>query len=75
MGEKVKIRLETDPSFSGTEVIIRTGHRTELTDRLINAIESCNQGDLPLIPAYSNSVLTFLDQRQIIRVYTENNKV
>ena len=75
MDEKLSIRLETDPSFSGTEVIIRTGHRTALTDRLISAIESCTQDDLPPISAYRNSVLTFLDQRQMIRIYTENSKV
>lgn len=75
LDEKVKIRLETDPSFSGTEVIIRSSHRTELTDRLISAIEGVHQNDLPMIPAYRNSVLTFLDQQQIIRVYTENSKV
>ena len=75
MDEKVKIRLETDPSFNGTEVIIRASNRSELTDRLVSAIESCNHDDLPQIPAYSNSVLTFLDQQQIIRIYTENSKV
>lgn len=75
MDEKVKIRLETDPSFSGTEVIIRASYRSELTDRLVSAIESCNHDDLPRISAYSNSVLTFFDQRQIIRIYTENSKV
>ncbi|MBQ7488650.1 MAG: LytTR family transcriptional regulator DNA-binding domain-containing protein [Clostridia bacterium] len=76
MDEKVNIRLETDPSFSGTEVIIRTSRRTKLTDRLISAIEMCSSDDFPLIPAYTNNnILTFVEPQQIIRIYTENRKL
>ena len=75
MSKKINIRVETDASCAGTEVVIRTDQRTALIDSIISAIEGCIQDDTPSIPAYRKDTLTLLDQRQIIRVYTENRKL
>ena len=75
MNRKINIRLETDPSCTETEVIIRTNQKTALTDSLISAIERCMQTGASSIPAYRKDVLTLLDEQQIVRVYTENRKI
>ena len=75
MNEKVKIRLETDPSCTETEVVIRTGRRTELTDRIISAVKRCaGNTDLP-ITAYQGDTLVRIAPEDIIRTYTENRKL
>ena len=75
MSKKINIRLETDPSCHETEVIIRTGQKTEWIESLIRTIEGCADEDYPPVLAYRRGALTLLDQRQILRAYTENRKL
>lgn len=85
MSDKISIRVETDPSFNGTEIIIRSQQKTALVERIINAVECCEQSDYPPISAYKvnnpkdgspkESTLFLLEQYQIIRAYTETRKI
>ena len=75
MSGKVNVRLETDPSCQGTEVIIRAVQQTELTDRIVSAIEHCLGNEYPPIAAYQGDILLFVNQTDIIRVYTANRKL
>ncbi len=75
MPGKINIRLETDPSRRETEVVIRTGQKTEWIESLIRTIERCAEEEHPPVMAYKRGVMTLLDQRQLLRVYTENRRV
>ena len=90
MSDKISIRVETDLSFNGTEIIIRSQQKTALVERIINAVECCEQSDYPPISAYKvnnpkdgspkdgspkESTLFLLEQYQIIRAYTETRKI
>ena len=75
MPGKINIRLETDPSRRETEVVILTGQKTEWIESLIRTIERCAEEEHPPVMAYKRGVMTLLDQRQLLRVYTENRRV
>ena len=75
MNGKVDIRLEIDPSCQKPEVIIRSDRQTELTDRIISALERCLGNEYPPIAAYQRDTLVFVAQNEIIRVYTESRKL
>ena len=75
MNGKGSIRLEIDPSCQETEVIIRTGHKTELTERIVSAVERCLGNEYPPVAAYQSDALFFIAQDEIIRVFTENRKL
>jgi DNA-binding LytR/AlgR family response regulator len=75
LSKKIKIRLETDPSCHETEVIIRTGQKSEWIESLVRTIERCAEDEHPPVMAYKRGVMTLLDQQQLLRVYTENRRV
>lgn len=75
MSGKTRIRLEIDPSCPEPEVIIRAGQQTDLTDRIIKAVERCLGNQFPPITAYQRDTLVFVAQKDIIRVYTESRKL
>ncbi len=75
MSGKVNIRLEFDPSCREPEVIIRAGQQTELTEKIVSAVERCVGNEYPPVAAYQRDTLVFVAQNDIIRVYTENRKL
>ena len=75
MSGKVNIRLEIDSSCQKPEVVIRADRKTELTDRMISALERCLENEYPSIAAYQRDTLFFVAQNDIIRVYTESRKL
>ena len=75
MNGKADIRLEIDSSCRKPEVIIRSDRQTELTDRIISALERCLENEYPPIAAYQKDTLVFVAQNDIIRVYTESRKL
>ena len=75
MNDKVNIRLDIDPSYQETEVVIRVNQRTELTEKIIDAVERCTGNQYPPIAAYQKDTLVFVAQNDIIRVYTETRKL
>ena len=73
--KQVDIRIEIDPSLSGSEVIIRTDKRTGLTEQIVHAIEQCVENEHFQITAMSGGTMFLLSQQEIVRVYTENRRV
>lgn len=75
MRDKVNIHIEIDPSCDEPEVIIRTAEKTEEIDRLIDAVERSMELGRDKVAVYKSDVMTKLDQRDILRVCTENRKI
>ena len=75
MSGKVNVRLEIDPSCQKPEVIIRTAQQTELTEKIVSAVERCLVNEYPPVQAYQRDTLVFVAQNDIFRVYTENRKL
>ncbi|MCR4793195.1 MAG: LytTR family transcriptional regulator [Lachnospiraceae bacterium] len=75
MDEKVSIRVETDPSMTGTEVIIRSGASPELIAGIARAIENSLNEEHPKIAAYDGNSVILVEQKDIVRVYSENRRI
>ena len=75
MSGKVDIHLEIDSSCQKPEVIIRSDRQTELTDRIISALERCLGNEYPPVIAYRKDTLVLIAQKEIIRVHTENKRL
>lgn len=75
MDQRVKVRLELDPSCPVPEVVIRTDQRNELAERLISAVERCAKGgDAPLL-VYDGNAALLISRDEVTRVYTEPRKL
>ena len=75
MKNKPVIRIEIDPSCHIPEVIIRTDQKTALIEDIVSAVEQCSGKERSRIMAYRDGVFTLLDQRDILRIYTEERKL
>ena len=75
MDKKVSISFETDRSCEFPQVIIKADQRTEKIDKIIEAIERCVYADTSRIPVSDGDSIILLEQKDIVRVYTENRKV
>ena len=73
--KQIDIKVEIDPSLKESEVIIRTNQRTELIDQIVDAIERCARKKYPQIMAISGEKTVLINQKEIVRVYTENRRV
>ena len=75
MKDKPTVRIELDPSYTVPEIVIRTDKKTPEIEKIIYAIENESESDLPKIKGYNGSAVTLLDQRDLVRAYTEHRKV
>ena len=75
MKNRVKVRIEIDPSCSEPEVVIRTGQETEYIRNLMSAIEKSTERDVPQIKVYDGKTMILINQDEIVRVYTEPRKL
>ena len=72
MGNKINVRVEVDPGMEETQVVIRTGERTEAIENMIKAIEQCEDTEGLKVTVYDGDRAVLLDKADIIRVYIEN---
>jgi len=75
MSGRANIRLEIDPSCQEPIVIIRASRQTKFVDQIMDAVEHCAANAIPPIAVYKRGTLVYLDQWEIIRIYTENRKL
>lgn len=75
MDKKVSISFEADPSCEFPQVVIRAKQKTEKIEKIIEAIERCVYADTSRIPINDGTSIVLLEQKDIIRVYTENRRV
>ena len=75
MKSKPVIRVEIDPSCREPEVIIRTDQRTAFIDNILAAIGQLSEREQPKVTAYRGGTRFLLDQREIVRGYTERRKL
>ncbi|MBQ9517661.1 MAG: LytTR family transcriptional regulator [Eubacterium sp.] len=75
MADKIKVELIIDGAYTEPEVTIRAGKKSELTDRIIEAIEGAAEAEFSSIPAYSDGKLEFVKQRDIMRIRTEGRQI
>lgn len=75
MNALVDIEVEIDDRYVEPKVKILTKERDRQVEDIINAIENVAETGYSLIPAVGEEGITFLSQRDIIRIYTEGRKV
>lgn len=75
MNNKVKIRVEIDPSCSEPEVVIRTDRETEYIRKLVSDIEKTSEKAGSQIRVYDRKASLLISQDEIVRVYTEPRKL
>lgn len=75
MDKKISISFEIDNSCEFPQVIIKADQRSEKIDKIIEAIEQCVYADKSRIPVNDGESIILLEQKDIMRVYTENRRV
>ncbi len=75
MKNMVDIAVVLDEKYSDPKVTIQTKEKTKQVENIIYAIENISDNDFPVIPAYKDSFLEFISQRDIIRIYVHNRRV
>lgn len=75
MKNMVDIAVVLDEKYHDPRVTIQTREKTKQVENIIYAIENVSDNDFPVIPAYKDTFLEFLSQRDIIRIYVHNRRV
>lgn len=75
MKNMVDIAVVLDEKYPDPRVTIQTREKTKQVENIIYAIENVSDIDFPVIPAYKDTFLEFLSQRDIIRIYVHNRRV
>ncbi len=78
MEKKTTVKVEISPEYDVPQVIIKAGERNEYVERLIKAIEDCNDpqgGKRNKINVYDGERAVLLDRRDIVRAYIEKRKL
>ena len=75
MKNMVDVAVVLDEKFPDPRVTIQTREKTKQVENIIYAIENVSDIDFPAIPAYKDTFLEFLSQRDIIRIYVHNRRV
>lgn len=75
MKDRVKVRIELDPSCHTPEVVIRTDQETELVKSLVSVMERWTKTDPSRIAVSNGNATLLLSQEDILRVYTEPRKL
>lgn len=75
MKNMVEIEVVLDDQYVDPHVTIKTKTNTQQVENIICAIENASNSDYPQIAANRDEKLTFVSQRDIVRVHTEGRKV
>ncbi len=75
MENMVDIEVVIDEKCIDPKVKIHTRERTRQVENIICAIENVSENDYPRIPAVGEDGLEFIQQKDIIRAYTEGRKI
>ena len=75
MQNMINIRVETDPNITSPQVIIKTDSQSELTEKIVYAIERCIESEYPKVTAINGDTMVLLNQWDIIRVFTQKRKL
>lgn len=75
MKNMVDIAVVLDEKYPDPRVTIQTREKNKQVENIIYAIENVSDNDFPVIPAYMDTFLEFLSQRDIIRIYVHNRRV
>ena len=74
MKDMVEIEVVLDEHYADPLVTIRTKSNTQQIENIICAIEDASHSDFPQIAAVKDDAVTFVSQRDIVRVHTEGRK-
>ncbi len=78
MKKNVKIKVDIDPSVTEPEVIIRAKEEDALVKKIVASVEQCTDGEdkeLPPVQATWNNISISIEQRDIIRVFSEDRRI
>ena len=78
MKKNVKIKIDIDPSVTEPEVIIRAKEEDALVKKIVASVEQCTDGEdkeLPPVQATWNNISISIEQRDIIRVFSEDRRI
>ncbi len=74
MKDMVEIEVVLDERYTDPLVTIRTRSNTQQVENIICAIEDASHSGFPQIAAVKDDAVTFVSQRDIVRVHTEGRK-
>ena len=75
MKEMVEIEVILDEQYVDPFITIKTRSNTQQVENIICAIEEASHNDFPQISAIKDDAVTFVSQRDIVRIHTEGRKV
>ena len=75
MKNMVGIEVVLDEQYVDPHVIIKTKTNTQQVQNIIYAIENVSNSDFPQIAVNDDEKITFVSQRDIVRVHTQGRKV